>query len=147
MATWHTHPNATVILDPLTNYSTITGVDITTGQLTNAQVCVIPAKNIPWSKNCTIIRGQYQNQTQGLLWQGWYSQSYDDAWEASTLVYTGIISSSTSTLPYAWLLLPTNQAIDCNLASISVESLVDNKVTVTVVLPGGIIKSIVLQIS
>jgi hypothetical protein len=147
MATWHTHPNATVILDPLTNYSTITGVDITTGKLTNAQVCVIPAKNVPWSKNCTIIRGQYQNQTQGLLWQGWYSQSYDDAWEASTLVYTGTVSSSTSTLPYAWLLVPSNEAIDCNLASISVESFIDNKVTVTVVLPGGIIKSIVLQIS
>ena len=140
MATWHTHPNATVVLDPKTLIGKVTGVDASTGQLTEAQVCVIPAKNNVWSSS-TIIRGQYQNKTNGLLWQGWYSQSYDDAWEASTLVYNGVVpADSKSSLPFGWLLLPSNQSLDCGSSSIDVLSVQGNVVSVSVMLPGGVNK-------
>ena len=140
MATWHTHPNATVVLDPITLIGKVTGVDASTGQLTEAQVCVIPAKNNVWSSS-TIIRGQYQNKTNGLLWQGWYSQSYDDAWEASTLVYNGVVpADSKSSQPFGWLLLPSNQSLDCGSSSIDVLSVQGNVVSVSVMLPGGVNK-------
>ena len=134
MVTWHTHPNATVVLDATTKTATVTGVNALTGQPTKAQVCVVPAVNNAWSSK--IIRGQYQNATLGLLWQGWYSQSYDDAWEASTLVYDGIAPAK-SGLPFAWLLLPSSEALDCLSLSITVLSSQGNVVSVSVVLPGG----------
>ena len=57
------------------------------------QICVTPAPAGPassgWS-SVTLVKGQQADPAHGVPWQGWYSQVYDDAWPAPTLLYDAL---------------------------------------------------------
>jgi len=136
-AYWHTHPNATVAaIAPGTLVATVGGVYGPSGQPTAAQACLIPAPagtapDVAGWNTTEIVRGRYANATTGETWQGWYSQSYDDAWPASTLIYA---SSVGPRAVFAWLLVPTStDTTACQaLGSLTVTAVSPTTVTVTV---------------
>lgn len=37
-----------------------------------------------------LVKGQQADPAHGIPWQGWYSQVYDDAWPAPTLLYDAL---------------------------------------------------------
>jgi len=51
-----------------------------------------------------VVRGVARNDTQGVAWQGWDSQAYDDAWAAPVLVYRA--SGVDSGALFGWLIVP-----------------------------------------
>jgi hypothetical protein len=83
------------------------------------QVCLFPAPAAPglsnsWT-NSSIVTGRVQDPAAGVKWQGWYSQAYDDAWAAPTLVYDAVAPSVAAGQPavFAWLLVPTAERGPC----------------------------------
>jgi hypothetical protein len=151
-ATWHTHPNATVTVDQATGTGTVVGAVASTGKPSAARACVIPAVGAAkaadlrlvtpsWS-SVTTVRGQYQNTSNGTRWQGWYSQSYDDAWPASTLVYqaAGVWGGSpTTSALFAWLIVPTangGAGGPCTASSATIVGMAGGNVTVSVTVAG-----------
>ena len=106
-ATWHAHPNSTGVTIDASNFIAIVGgVNTHTGQPTQAQACIIPATGTSVSlwKTATIVQGVMQNAT--THYQGWYSQAYDDAWPAPTLIYQAENVADDSI--FAWLIVPQN---------------------------------------
>jgi hypothetical protein len=123
----------------------ISGLDSTPPPLA-LQVCVIPAPAAPglasaWA-NATVLKGQVQDPAAGVKWQGWYSQAYDDAWAAPTLVYDTVASGTATSSPgalgpactvFAWLLVPTAVRRPCpGSSSFSVVSVSPGAGTVVV---------------
>jgi len=135
-ATWHTHPNATgLMLDPESRAASVGGVNGSTGLPTDAQICVIPALSgaMQWAA-ASVVRGRVQNATQ--TWQGWYSESYDDAWPSSTLIYDADVPAGGSSV-FAWLLIPTSTRAPCSTSSIAVLSATAAAARVRVVVAGA----------
>ena len=56
-----------------------------------------------------IVRGVMKNGT--AHYQGWYSQEYDDAWPASTFVYSA--RAVPSGAAFAWLIVPSSARGAC----------------------------------
>jgi hypothetical protein len=82
-----------------------------TGQPTPAQACVIPATGAAaaaW-QSAAVVAGV--NKTATDHYQGFYSQSYDDAWPAPTLVFkaAGVPDGAV----FAWLIVPTSARGPC----------------------------------
>ena len=107
-ATWHAHPNATGVAvgGGPGLVGVVGGVDTFSGQPSNAQACVIPlggGSASAWG-TAGVVRGIARNDTQGVAWQGWYSQAYDDAWAAPVLVYRA--SGVGSGALFGWLIVP-----------------------------------------
>lgn len=134
-ATWHLHPNSTVSIDTSTGTAAVGGVTGESGEPASAQVCVVMAAGAAaahWDVGSPhIVQGQYQNATTHTAWQGWYSNSYDDAWAAPTLVYDA--TAAASDVVFGWLLVPTSTRGPCD-ASIEVVSVTANSATVKVTL-------------
>jgi hypothetical protein len=147
-ATWHTHPNSSVTISAVEHgFATIGGVIAKTGKLSLAQLCLVPAAKGAFSSSWTsshVIRGQRQEPSKGVRWQGWYSQSYDDAWEASVLVYeaTNIPSGAV----FAWLLVPSAQPVDCSLHQVKVLSSGDNDILLSVQMHGFLPRNVTVRI-
>ena len=132
-ATWHTHPNSTVLLDSSTSAVCIQGVNHVDGQQTPAQACLLPcpASDVtPGWAQASIVRGQVANTSTGTPWQGWYSQSYDDAWPSSTAVYEADVTGGATY--FCWLIIPVTSGNACEGASISMLSASSTEVAVAV---------------
>ena len=112
-ATWHAHPNATgVAIGAAPGFvAVVGGVAPLTGQPTPAQACVIPATGAAaaaW-QSAAVVAGVNKSATEH--YQGYYSQSYDDAWPAPTLVFKaqGVPGGAV----FAWLIVPTSARGAC----------------------------------
>jgi len=132
-ATWHAHPNATGVAIGGGLVAVVGGVETHSGQPTSAQACVIPAGGAlaaSWS-SATIVKGVMKNATSH--YQGWYSQEYDDAWPAPTLVYeaAGVPDGAV----FAWLIVPTSARGAC-ADSAEVVAATKQAVTVSVTVAG-----------
>ena len=103
-AFWHARPNSTDVTVSPEGRADVGGVHPFTGQPSMARLAVVPASNA-WKG--TVIRGQHANAT--AKWQGWYSQSYSDAWPQPTLVYH-TNTTGPGTAVFGWLLVPYNTA-------------------------------------
>lgn len=140
-ASWHTHPNSTGIsVDPVTGIGVVGGVAYNMGEPTNAQACVIPsvgnAYSSAWIFN-EVVRGQYQNTTNNTIWAGWYSQTYDDAWPSTTLIYNNTVPSGNTLL--GWLIIPNSYRTSCTgnrMEILSVPDSTHTNVTVSVTING-----------
>ena len=105
-ATWHAHPNSTgVSVDVSGGAAVVGGVETHSGQPVEAQACIYAAVGLAaqWSR-ATVVSGVVANASTGARWQGWYSQSYDDAWPAPTLVYERDAAAPGTV--FAWLIVP-----------------------------------------
>ena len=127
-ASWHTHPNSTnITVDPTTGMGSVGGVNYLTGQPTSAQACVIPsianAYSLPW-KFTNLVRGQYQNTTNNTIWAGWYSQTYDDAWPSTTLIYENSVTTGNTLL--GWLIIPSATPVSCTGNTMEILSIPTN---------------------
>ena len=133
-STWHAHPNATgVAVDDASGVGVVGGVHGATGTPTQAQVCVVPSS--PWG-NVSIVRGQMEDRKAGIKYQGWYSQTYDDAWAASVLVYTAVGVGPGESL-FVWLLVPSSARKSCAGTSVTVVGWVEGGLAVQVVAAAG----------
>jgi Heparinase II/III-like protein len=136
-ATWHAHPNSSgLTLDPTSGIANVGGVHGATGIPTTAQACVIPAlKNTLTSSWTTsiVITGQYQDTSKNISWQGWYSQDYDHAWPAPTLVYNASVNSGRSF--FGWLIIPTSIRGPCT-STLTLVSATTTSVVVDVTIDG-----------
>jgi len=112
-ATWHAHPNAsTVAVDAGAGFALVGGAVGATGAPSAAQVCVVAARGgaaAQWGA-AAVVRGRRQGG--GATWQGWFSATYDDAWEASVAVFDaeGVADGAV----FAWLLVPSAGAAPCS---------------------------------
>ncbi len=143
-ATWHAHPNSSIVqIQPGTGVAVVGGVDHASGQPTSAQVCVVPARassgNTPGWANASIVRGVQADPATGVEWQGWYSQTYDDAWPASVLIYDGTAPAagkSGAGAVFAWLLVPSSARNSCDGLDVAVMAATATDVKVLVTVPG-----------
>lgn len=101
-ATWHAHPNATGVAIGAALVAVVGGADTHTGQPTTAQACVIPASGGAQWASASVVKGVMKTNT--THFQGWYSQSYDDAFPAPTLVYQA--ANVPNGAIFAWLIVP-----------------------------------------
>ena len=101
-ATWHAHPNSTVRVETAAapdgadatgaNHVTIGGVDPFAGRETDVRLRIVPAvvqgqtQGMKW-QSVRVVAGQKGSDDGAVPWQGWFSQSYGDAWPAPTVVY------------------------------------------------------------
>jgi Heparinase II/III N-terminus/Heparinase II/III-like protein len=134
-AYWHTHPNASVSVDGKGN-AIVSGAYVLSGVPSEAQVCLYsaPGNSFASSWNSSVvIRGQYQNATTNSMWQGWYSQSYDDAWPAGTLQYDAQMVVNNAY--FVWLIVPLSQSQACT-DSVQVTGLSSTGVNVQVTVNG-----------
>ena len=102
--------------------SRIVGAATASGQPTGAALSLVPAAvaggdGTGWS-SAKVVAGQKKNETAGVNWQGWYSQTYTDAWPAPTLVYDGAAAASGAL--FGWLLVPWEHGKAAD-ASMSIE--------------------------
>ena len=69
---------------------------------------------------------------------GWYSAQYDDASPAATLVYEGHMAGGASGAGvWAWLLVPTTSARECDADTARIVSANASHVTVSARVAGG----------
>ena len=109
-ATWHAHPNGTVDLSAAPAFvAAVGGADWATGRPAAAQACVIPASGAATWASAAVVMGVMQNATEHF--QGWYSQSYDDADAAPTLVYRA--PNTPDGAVFAWLIVPQSARGPC----------------------------------
>ena len=85
----------------------------------------------PWA-SAAVVRGRNASATQ--VWQGWYSQDYDDAWPASTLVYD--VAAPANSV-YAWLLVPAAQRGPCDGIAALLVGVSARMAVVQVTIPGA----------
>ena len=105
-ATWHAHPNATGVAVGAALVGVAGGCETHSGQPVAAQVCIIPASGAAaavWD-GAEVVRGVMKGVGNATQYQGWYSQAYDDAWPAPTLVYRA--SGVRDGAVFAWLVVP-----------------------------------------
>ena len=111
-ATWHAHPNGTVDLGAAPGFvAAVGGAYYGTGLPAAAQACVIPATGAvaaSWT-SAAVVKGVMQNSS--THYQGWYSQSYDDADPAPTLIYRAPATPDGAV--FAWLIVPTSVRGPC----------------------------------
>jgi Heparinase II/III-like protein len=136
-ATWHAHPNSSgLTLDPTSGIANVGGVHGATGLPTTAQACVIPAtKNNMTSiwEIATVITGQQKDPSKNINWQGWYSQAFEDAWSAPTLVYNTSVNSGRTY--FGWLIIPTSIRKPCT-STLNLLSATNTNVLAEVTLDG-----------
>jgi hypothetical protein len=80
---------------------------------TGAQLTLVPAswrqshdpRAAIWA-SAKVVRGQTKGKQGATEWQGWYSQSYDDAWPAPVAVYDVQLGANQTRAIFAWLMLP-----------------------------------------
>jgi len=137
-ATWHAHPNASLrILSPPSEppfIALVGGADTFTGRPTQAQACVVSSGgplSSAWA-SVEVVRGVMANGTQP--YQAWYSQSYDDAWPAPTLVYR--VESAPSGAVFAWLIVPSTTPTTCTDLTAEIVSSNSTSVSVKVSVAG-----------
>jgi hypothetical protein len=111
--TWHAHPNATGVSAGSAPgwVGRVGGATTHTGQPTPAQACIIPANGAGWD-SAVVVKGVADKAPNGTTYyQGWYSQEYEDAWEAPTLVYkaAGVGNGAV----FGWLIVPTFDTHPC----------------------------------
>ena len=112
-ATWHAHPNATGVALGAGLVAVVGGVETHSGRPVAAQACVIPATGAAaaaWAR-ARIVRGVMANASARVEYQGWYSQDYDDAWPAATIVYDA--ENVAGGAVFAWLIVPTGAHAPC----------------------------------
>ena len=113
-ATWHAHPNASGVAvggPGAGRVAVVGGADTFTGKPMDVQACIIPATGAgaaAWDA-AEVVRGVMQNGTQH--YQGWYSQSYDDASPAPTLVYRAAAVPDGAL--FVWLIVPQGARGPC----------------------------------
>ena len=119
-ATWRAHPNATGVAVGADGVAVVGGVATHSGQPTQAQACIMPVAGpgVPRVRafdRASLVAGVYANATTGVRWQGWFSQSYDDAWPTPTLVYDAAAVPDGAI--FAWLIVPQSARGACGAAA------------------------------
>jgi hypothetical protein len=147
-ATWHAHPNSTgVAVSADGALGLVGGVETHSGQPVAAQACVHAASGLAaaWAR-AEVVAGVTANATTGVRWQGWYSQSYDDAWPAPTLVYEAdAVAPGTF---FAWLIVPTSARGPCAAGdAATVVAANATAVTLDVTVAGRAYKGVVVPVA
>ena len=110
-ATWHAHPNATGVAVGPGLVAVVGGAATHTGLPVDAQACIIPAGGAAASMwgGARVVAGVMKNDT--AHYQGWYSQAYDDAWPAPTLIYSA--ENVKDGAIFVWLIVPQSGRGQC----------------------------------
>ena len=119
--TWHAHPNSTGVAVGAAPglVAVVGGVETRSGQPVAAQACLIPATGAAAFASATVVRGVMKSGN-GTHFQGWYSQDYDDAWPAPTLVYDAAAVPGGAV--FAWLIVPQSARGPCTDSAAVVSS-------------------------
>lgn len=134
-ATWHAHPNAsTVTVNAGAGFAVVGGAVGATGAPSAAQVCVVAGRGgaaAQWGA-AAVVRGRRQGG--GDTWQGWFSATYDDAWEASVAVFDAEAVEDGAV--FAWVLVPSAAAAPCDGHAVSVLQVAAQEVLLAVSVNG-----------
>jgi len=146
-AHWHAHPNATGVAVGADGASAVVGgVETLSGQPVAAQACLVAAGGLaqPWAR-ASLVAGVAANATSGARWQGWYSQSYDDAWASPTLLFEADAAAPGAV--FAWLIVPQSARGPCAGSAATVVAANATAVVIDVIVAGRAYSGIAVPVA